>query len=66
MRFNAPLIQGRAKVAYQEHCPIAALLGPDLESQYLEYKSTLRTQVETGEVCKPLETATEDHHGLPQ
>lgn len=54
----APLIQGRAKVAYQEHCPISMLLGPDLESQYLEYKSTLRTRAGTAEVFKPLETAS--------
>lgn len=46
------------KVAYQEHCPVGELLGPDLESQYLEYKATLRTRVQTGEVYKPLETAT--------
>lgn len=52
------LIQGRAKVAWQEHCPIGDLLGPDKESQHLEYKSTLRTHLDTGVVYKPLETAT--------
>ena len=43
-------MQTRAKVAYQEHCPIGELLGPDRESQFLEYKATLRTRAETGEV----------------
>jgi type I restriction enzyme, R subunit len=52
-----PLVQGRAKVAYQEHCPVAELLGPDREGAHLEYKSTLRTSAETGAVAKHLETA---------
>jgi type I restriction enzyme R subunit len=51
------LTQGKAKVAWQEHCPIGDLLGPDKESQHLEYKSTLRIKT-TGEPYKPLETAT--------
>lgn len=51
-------IRARAHVAYQEHRPIAELLGPDRESQFLELKSTLRTRSDTGEVLKPLETAT--------
>ncbi len=51
------LIQGKAKVAWQEHCPIGELLGPDKESQHLEFKSTLRADVATGVVYKPLETA---------
>jgi len=51
------LIQGKAKVAWQEHCPIGDLLGPDKESQHLEYKSSLRVS-NTGVVYKPLETAT--------
>ncbi|QBI21032.1 type I restriction endonuclease subunit R [Egibacter rhizosphaerae] len=54
----ATLAQARAKVAYQEHCPIAELLGSDQESAHLEYKATLRTHADTGEVFKPLETAT--------
>lgn len=58
VRFYGSLVQTRAKVAYQEHCPIGELPGPDLESQDLEYKATLRTRAETGEVDKPLETAT--------
>jgi type I restriction enzyme R subunit len=53
----APLIHGKAKVAHQEHCPIGELLGPDLESTHLEYKATLRTHAESGELYKPLETA---------
>ena len=53
----APLIQGKAKIAHQEHCPIADLLGPDLESTHLEYKATLRTHADGGEKYVPLETA---------
>lgn len=54
----APLIQGKAKVAHQEHCPIVDLLGPDRESAHLEYKATLRTHADSGELYKPLETAS--------
>jgi type I restriction enzyme R subunit len=50
------LLQGRAKVAWQEHCPIGDLLGPEMESQHLEYKATLRVRDSTGEVYKPLES----------
>jgi hypothetical protein len=50
----ATLVQARAKVAYQEHCPIGELLGPDRESQHLEYKATLRTHAATGKPFKPL------------
>ena len=53
----APLIQARAKVAYQEYCPIGELLGPDRESKHLEYKATLRTNATTGELMKVLETS---------
>ncbi len=53
----SPLIQGRAMVAHQEHCPIAELLGPDRESKHLEYKATLRTDATTGELMRVLETA---------
>jgi type I restriction enzyme R subunit len=53
-----PLIQSRARVAWQEHCPIVELLGPDRESDTLEYKSTLRTRAESGELYKPLEGAS--------
>ena len=52
-----PLVYGRAKIANQEHCPIGDLLGPDLESAHLEYKSTLRTHAANGELFKPLESA---------
>jgi type I restriction enzyme R subunit len=58
VQIYSSLVQTRAKVAYQEHCPIGELLGPDRESQYLEYKSTLRTRADSGEIYKPLETAT--------
>ena len=35
-------VQRRATVARQRTCPIGDLLGPDRESEFLEYKSTLR------------------------
>jgi type I restriction enzyme R subunit len=53
-----PLIYGKARVAHQEFCPIGDLLGPDKESETLEYKATLRTHAASGEVYKPLETAS--------
>jgi type I restriction enzyme R subunit len=51
-----PFIQSRAKVAHQEHCDIADLLAAG-EHAHLEYKATLRTHADSGEVFKPLETA---------
>ncbi|HZY64973.1 MAG TPA: RNA-binding domain-containing protein [Rubrobacteraceae bacterium] len=54
-----PLVYKRAKVAWQEHCPIGELLGPPpKESAHLEYKATFRTRAETGELFKPLQTAS--------
>ena len=53
-----PLIQGKARVAWQENCPISELLGPDRESGTLEYKASLRTKADSGQVYKPLETAS--------
>jgi type I restriction enzyme R subunit len=54
-----PFVYGRAKVAWQEHCPIGELLGPPpKEGVHLEYKSTFRTRAETGELFKPLQTAS--------
>jgi len=53
-----PFIQGKAKVAHQEHCDIVDLLGPDKESAHLEYKASLRTHQDSGETFKPLETAS--------
>jgi type I restriction enzyme R subunit len=38
-------VQRRATVARQRTCPIGDLLGPDRESPFLEYKSTLRWDV---------------------
>jgi type I restriction enzyme, R subunit len=58
LKVYATLAQARAKVAYQQHCPIGELLGPAGENAHLEYKSTLRTGADTGEVYKPLETAS--------
>ena len=54
----APLIQNKARVAHQQHCDIVELLGPDRESTHLEYKASLRTHQVSGELFKPLETAT--------
>ena len=51
------LVQARARVAYQEHCPVGELLAAG-EGSHLEYKSTLRTRADTGQVFKPLVTAT--------
>ncbi len=51
-----PLIQAKAKVANQEHCPIGDLLGPPpKESQWVEYKATLRTHDTDGALDKLLE-----------
>ena len=59
MSVYLPLVYGRAKVAWQEHCPIGELLGPPpQEGAHLEYKSTLRTRADTGELFKPLQTAS--------
>jgi type I restriction enzyme, R subunit len=47
------------KVAWQEHCPIGELLGPPpKEGAHLEYNSTLRIRADTGELFKPLQTAS--------
>ncbi|MEJ7845993.1 MAG: DEAD/DEAH box helicase family protein [Acidimicrobiales bacterium] len=54
----APLLQSRAKVANQEHAPVGDLLGPDRESTTLEYKASLRTHAASGELYRPLETAS--------
>jgi len=52
-----PLIQNKARVAWQEHCSIGDLLAGG-ESAALEYKSSLRTHAESGDVFKPIETAS--------
>lgn len=57
-----PLVYGRAKVAWQEHCPIGDLLGPPpKEGKHLEYKPTFRTRTEgedAGEPFEPIESAS--------
>jgi len=59
MSVYLPLVYGKAKVAWQEHCPIGDLLGPPpKEGAQLEYKSTFRTRADTGELFKPLQTAS--------
>jgi len=57
VRVYATLARARALIAYQEHCPIGELLGAGAENAHLEYKATLRTHADDGEVYKPLETA---------
>jgi type I restriction enzyme, R subunit len=57
VKIYATLALARARVAYQEHCPIGELLNT-IENAHLEYKSTLRTGADTGEVYKPLETGS--------
>ncbi len=57
VKVYATLAQAKAKVAYQQHCPIGELLTAG-EHEHLEYKSTLRTGADTGEPSKLLETAT--------
>jgi type I restriction enzyme R subunit len=59
MNAYLPLVYGKPKVAWQQHCPIGELLGPPpREGAHLEYKSTLRTRADTGELFKPLQTTT--------
>jgi type I restriction enzyme R subunit len=57
-RAYLPFIQGKARVAHQEHCDVTELFGPDRESSNLEYKATLRTHADSGETFKPHESAT--------
>ena len=62
LRAYGPDAYEKAKVAYQQHCPIGELLGPPpKESRFLEYKATFRTHTkgdDVGQVFKPLETAS--------
>lgn len=51
-----PLLQTKAKVAHQEHCPIGELISRG-EDAWLEYKSTFRVDSTEGELFKPVETA---------
>ena len=53
----AAKVQKQAIVAKQQTCPIGDLLGPDRESLYLEYKSTLRWDIKQGQKSKAIETA---------
>jgi type I restriction enzyme, R subunit len=57
LRTYGALAQAQARIAYQQYCPIGELLTAG-ESAHLEFKSTFRTAVSTGEVVKPLETAS--------
>ena len=53
----AAKVQRQAIVAHQQTCPIGDLLGPDRESLYLEYKSTLRWDIKQQQKNKVIETA---------
>ena len=53
----AAKVQKQAIVAKQQTCPIGDLLGPDRESLYLEYKSTLRWDIKQQTKSKHIETA---------
>ncbi len=53
----AAKVQKQAIVAHQQTCPIGDLLGPDRESLYLEYKSTLRWDSKQQQKSKLIETA---------
>lgn len=52
-----PDIYKRARVARQRTCPISELIRPDGETRFLEYKSTLRWDVQLGEKASYLEDA---------
>ena len=54
----AAKVQKLAIVANQQTCPIGDLLGPDRESLYLEYKSTLRWDIKQQQKSKIMENAT--------
>ena len=51
----AAAVQKRATAARQRTCPIGDLLGPDRESQYLEYKSTLRWDIKQQQKSRVIE-----------
>ena len=52
-----PDIYKRARVARQRTCPIGELIRPDGETRFLEYKSTMRWDVNKGEKAGYLEDA---------
>ena len=53
----AAAVQKRATAARQRTCPIGDLLGSDRESQYLEYKSTLRWDIKQSQKSRVIEDA---------
>ncbi len=53
----AAKVRKQAIVANQQTCPIGDMLGPDRESLYLEYKSTLRWDIKQGHKSKVIEGA---------
>ncbi|HEX9123268.1 MAG TPA: Fe-S cluster assembly protein SufD [Actinomycetota bacterium] len=57
MRGLMPRVYERARVAYQKACPIGELLARK-EDKHLEFKSTLRWDLEKAEKTRLVETAT--------
>lgn len=51
-----PLVQTKAKVARQEHCPIGELMRR-VEDKWLEFKSTFRVDAKTGDKFAPVESS---------
>ena len=51
-----PLLQTKARVANQQHCPIGELLAAG-EGNWLEYKSTFHVEADSGQPNKNVETA---------
>jgi type I restriction enzyme R subunit len=54
---SAPSIYAQARVARQRTCPIGELIHPDGETRLLEYKSTMRWDVNQGEKASSIEDA---------
>jgi type I restriction enzyme, R subunit len=52
---SAPSIYAQARVARQRTCPISELILPDGETRFLEYKSTMRWDVNKGEKASYIE-----------
>jgi hypothetical protein len=67
-RSSTPTFPGlrQGQVANQEHCPIGGLLGPDKESQSLEYKATLRTHALWRGLQAPRDRGAQDARRFPE
>jgi predicted nucleotidyltransferase len=56
VRAYLPLVYAKARVAFQEHCPIGELIVRG-EDQHLEFKSTFTWDLKRGQKSKVIETA---------